>query len=326
MTIIIILIYGIHQDWCYADRLVTISTVKTRPLALGGAFISLKDDLAALDYNPAGFQQGRVLQESNFTIYFNVFGPIITLKNEHNYSDWTVPFGWFIRGASFSIGRLHLGVLFNEEALFDTVRLERTSIFDATGYDEQRNASFGLSITLASKVSIGIAGEAFIRGGEKEIFKLGHRYGLILKPKNNFSVGLCFVNFPNQYSDDRLKLEGLADETLNIGVSYSPWPLVTLAIDVRNVSDEGKGADGEPRFGIEINPFQYLAVRGGYFRPPHMDEETFSFGVGISGKETETMNDFRLLPIKFNIDATVLWQKEVLKTQRWFLLSCIIGI
>lgn len=323
---ILILILGVHVGQGLSDRLVTISSIKTRSLAMGGASVTMKDELAALDFNPAGFQTGQISQEIDFSIFFNLLGPIIMYQNKDNYSDWTVPFGWFVRGTSFSVGRIHLGILLNEEAVFDTVRLEKSSIFDATGYEGQRNTSFGLSFDLAPKVSLGIAGDIFIRDNIKKEIKLGHRYGVILKPRNNFSVGLCYINFPNDYPNDRLMLEGLADETLNIGVSYSPWPLMTLAIDVRNVSDEGQGADEEPRIGIELLPLQYIALRGGYFRSRISQGETFSLGVGLFNPSNRSVNEYQFLPFKVDVNATLIWQNEIYHINRWFLLSCVIGI
>lgn len=308
-------------------RYVTLSTVKARAMAMGGAFMAMKNELASLDFNPAGFSISRLSRRSQVSIYVNPLGPLIIKENWRKTSDWETLVGWIFRGVGFTYENLSFGVLFGEESLTDEERFERNCFFDGTGYEVHRNTSFGFSIDLAARVSLGIAGEAFIREeNEKKRWSWGYRYGLILKPKNTLTVGLCFFDFPNRYQDDRMVLERLADETLNIGICYSPWQAFSLALDIRNVSDEAKGAAREPHIGFELTPFKEFSFRGGYYRERGGDSHTFSLGVGFLKSYTSPSHDRFIFNPTLGFNASLLWEKNVSGENRWLFFSCILRI
>jgi hypothetical protein len=312
---------------CGQDRFVTLSTVKARPLAMGGAFLSVEDDLAALDFNPAGFSMNTLSSKAQVSVFFNPLGPILLLENRNKVSVWDVSLGWVVRGIAFSVGSLHIGVLLGEEVIADNDRLMRSCLWDGTGYSGQRNMGFGVSLSLASRVSLGIAGDLFVReeGGRKK-FESGYRYGIIVKTRSNLDVGLCFVDFPKEYRGDRMALERLADETLNIGVSYAPWKALTLALDVRNVSDEGKGVVREPHVGFEVTPWHHLTLRGGYYSDWKEKRDTYSAGLGLFDWNSMLPEHRRFSHATFAVNTTVVWQRAGGIVNRWFFLSCVLRI
>jgi hypothetical protein len=213
-----------------------------------------------------------------------------------------------------------------EESLADVDRLERTHFFDARQYENQRNVSFGFSMALAPRVSLGIAGEGFIRDRKSKMLSMmGYRYGLILMPRRNVSVGFCYFHFPDLYRMDRFEVERLADESLNIGISYSPWPVVTIALDVRNVSNEGNGAEREPHIGVEVFPLKYLSLRGGFYQARENHDQTYSFGFGLFDGSMMSSDNGESARFHVGLGATLIWQKERMNN-RWFILSCIIRI
>ena len=313
-------------------NLVTLNSVKARSLAMGGAFVSIEDDLASLDFNPAAFSLNPMPGKTQFSIFFNPLAPLLIAENRRNMPGWDAVLGWLVRGFTLSAGRAEFGVLLGEESLADEKRLKRKELFDATGYEWQRNTSFGFALALAPRVSIGIAGEIFIREkngvipnekSNEKALGVGYRYGLVVRTKNNLQVGLCFFDFPNTYSKDRMVLERLPDETLNVGVSYTPWKPLTLALDVRNVSDEGKGAVREPHAGIELSPFRHLKLRGGYYREKE-GKETFSVGIGLFDWNSVLPESRRFLHPTLAINTALLLQREKKEETRWFVLSCIL--
>ncbi len=306
--------------------MVTLSTVRARSLSVGGAFVSIQDDLASLDFNPAGFSIAPISERTQVSLFLNPLGSLLIIKNQGNYSDWITPVGWIVRGGGISFGKLNVGFLWGEETLNNEKSLARSDILDASFYEWQTNASFGFSLALAPRVSIGMAGELFFRNIEKKEVKFGYRYGIILHPRSNMSFGLCYFDLPNEYANDRMVLERIADETLNIGISYSPWKPLTLMLDVRNVSDEGKGITREPHMGIEIIPFNHIALRGGYFRDRENNENTYSFGMGILNWNSILPGERSFFHPTFGLNAAMVWQQNDQLTGRWFLLSCIIRI
>lgn len=324
---IVFLLSVLGKGLCGQYHFVTLSTVKARPLAMGGAFVSIKDNLASLDFNPAAFSLSSLPEKVHFSVFFNPLGVFMVAGNWGGASGWKGPWEWLIRGATLSVGRLNFGVLCGEEALSDKERLERTCIFDGAGYEGQKNTSFGFSLVLAPKVSLGMAGEVFTRqeNNDKKR-KLGYRYGILLKPRNDLNVGLCFVDFPKAYDTDRMTLERLSDETLNIGVSYTPWKALTLALDIRNVSDEGKGAVREPHMGVEVLPYRHVSLRGGYYRQKGGESETLSVGIGLFDWNSVLPKGLRLSYATFGLNMALLWQREKDVERRWFFLSLVLRI
>ncbi|MBN2028987.1 hypothetical protein JW824_01975 [bacterium] len=313
----------------FADpmRLVTLSSVKARPLAMGGAYVSIENDLFALDFNPAAFSVNAIERAVRFSMYFNPLSPVIIVENWNKISGWDDRLGFMIYGIAFSYGRLNVGILYGEEALSDERRLERRSFFNGTGYPAQKNSSMGFSISLSPRVSLGAVGELYHREEKSnKHIRLGYRYGIVIKPRNSLSVGLCFCNFPNDYKEDRIVIERLADETLNIGVSYRPWRMFTVALDIRNVSDEEKKVVREPHMGFELDPFSFVSLRGGYYRDWEGDEETYSVGIGLHSWESAYAIEQVYVDPFFRLDTALLWRHHLGETERWFIVSCVFKI
>jgi len=292
-------------------RGITMSTIKTRPLSLGGAFISVEDQLAAIDFNPAAFRLHTSMNYSRFAVYFNPLGPALMVKNKQAQLGWETYVAWVIRGAALSVGRFRFGFVLGEENLNSTAHLKRSNLLDAAGYDGNNNSSIAVSVALASRVSLGIAGEFFVRerNGRRRVL-MGYRYGVLLKARNTLNIGLCFIDFPNEYKEDRMAYERLADETLNIGLSYTIRKFAMISLDIRNVSDEGKGAIREPHIGLEFTPIHHLTIRGGYFLQIGEDSATYSLGVGIFDWNALFSEERSTDPPSYGLNAAFLYQKD----------------
>ena len=306
---------------------VTMSTVKARSLAMGGAFVSVMDDLAALDFNPAGFSVKTVQEGFRFSAFFNPLGPALMISHLDRVPVWDATLGWVLRGVTFKYGNVQFGILFGEENLGSRERLERPCLFDGEGYEEQRNTSFGISFAPAQRVSLGIAGEIFFRRNDQgEMYHgLGYRYGVIIKPGQAVNVGICYVDFPEAYQSDRRSLERLADETLNVGMTYAPWQRLLLSLDFRNVSDEGKGASLEPHVGFEVIAWRHTALRGGFFRNVDENVNTVSLGIGLFDWNLLFSKYLRYAHSTFLMNSTLVFELEGLR-RRWFLLSMVLRV
>ncbi len=294
---------------------------------MGGAYVSIENNLFALDFNPAAFSGSAIEKVVHFSIYINPLSPIIIAKNWNRISGWDDRLGFMVYGIAFSYNRLNIGILYGEESLSDENRLTRHSFFNGTGYPVQKNSSIGFSVSLSPRVSLGAVGEFYHRekDGNKHI-RLGYRYGVIIKPRNNLAVGLCFCNFPNDYKENRIIIERLDDETLNIGVSYRPWEIFTVAWDIRNVSDEEKKVVREPHIGFEFSPFPFVSLRAGYYGEWEGDEKTYSIGIGLHNWESISSMDRVYTDPPLRLDAAWLWQHHSGGINKWFVLSCILKI
>lgn len=313
----------VNNSYCDEKNFVTINSIKARPLALGGAFLSVKDDLAALEYNPASFTVNTLNSNVNFSVFINPAGAVVLIKNFNNFSNIGVPIGLLVCGFSISVKRLNIGFLLGEETFTDIERLNCGNALSLNDYPFNRKSSLCFSLALAPRVSIGIAGDFYYHKiNNKEVMRFGYRYGIWVKSLKNICIGLCFFDLPEKFSMDRTILERFDDETLNVGFSYSPVNSIHLSFDVRNVSDENKIAAGEPHFGLELIPWKHICFRGGYYK---MDNtEVYSFGVGLLNENFFLPVDKRFNHNEFILNTAFIWEKNSIICSKWFLLSCVV--
>jgi hypothetical protein len=302
-----------------------LATVKARPVAMGGAFTAVRDDLAALDFNPAAFTLDHSGDGLRVQAFVNPLGPWLAVKNRRVTTDGTVPVGLCLRGIGLSAGRIDVGILLGEESLSDDARLKRNDLFDASGYPDQRNATLGVSFALTQRASLGVAGEWFIRDKWNNV-RFGYRYGLILQPRANIAVGLFYMELPDTVRNGRSVLENIPDGSLNIGVSVEPWRFLRFSLDIRNVSDEDKSSIREPHAGLELIPCRHLALRGGFARSTNGRQETVSWGVGILDLNRLLWADRPFARPFFGLQASWARQKSPAGKSRWFFLTCLFRI
>jgi apolipoprotein N-acyltransferase len=262
-------------------RKLTLNTVKSRPVAMAGAFSSVTDDLAALDFNPAAFRLEDRPDESRVHVFVNPWGPLLLLRNAGRINSWAAAPAYIFQGIGVSLRRMQFGLVFANETLGEKERLQRDDWFDGRDFQRNSHSSIGFSLALAPRVSLGAAGEMTVREGRWAAAKFGYRYGLRILPRSNLSVGIFYIDFPDSYARERLILERLDDATLNVGITYQPFEWVLLACDMRNVSDEGKDVVREPHFGMEISPWRHVSLQGGYYRIWDEQKNVVSMGIGL---------------------------------------------
>jgi hypothetical protein len=304
---------------------IVLASVKARPVSMGGAFTSVRDDLPALDFNPAAFTLDRTGDRPGLQAFVNPAGPWLAVKNRRMTDDGTVPLGLCLRGLGFSAGRINAGLLLGEESLSDVSRLKKEDPFDGAGYPAQRNAALGVSFALSQRASLGVAGEWFIRDKWQNA-EFGYRYGLILQPRANLTVGLFYMELPDTVRNGRSVLENLSDGSLNVGVSAEPWRFMRISIDIRNVSDEDKPSVREPHAGLEITPYRHLSVRGGYARSTDGKQETVSCGFGLFDLNRIFFSDRSFARPFFGLQTGWARQKNPAGSSDWIFLTCLVRI
>jgi len=312
--------FGSENDYFIANSL------RTRPLALGGAYLSVKENIYAMDYNPAAFSVSSVGGDTHFSLFFNpVAIPIIT-SNFKEFEKVDIPLGLLVHGLALSYKKVNIGIIIGEETITNISRLKNKKMTALSGYSVNRKSSLCFSLELASRVSIGIAGDCFYHTVDnKRLIKFGYRYGIWIKTLKEICLGLCFFDLPQQFSEDRLELDRFDDETLNIGFSYSPWNFIQFALDIRNVSEDKKAATGEPHLGINLIPWKHLSLQGGYFQE-NKDSRIVSFGFGLLNENYLLSEEKRLKQDEFILNAALIWKRGVIETDRWFMITSIIRI
>jgi hypothetical protein len=266
----------------------TISTTSPRPMAMGGAFISVRDDLAALNWNPASFSLFDKEVTHQLTIYFN---PIVTstlLYEDHrDIGDVIAGLGTIVKAVTYSHHWAELGLLLWEEPFHDTKMPSDGRLFRADRILEHNSHSLGARIRLAPSVSLGAAGNLYQIQDDKGHSSLagGVNYGVLLKPTRGLEIGLAYFDYPSFITELRQDMEGLQDESVNGGISFHPDESTIMALDLRNTTEGDKIGWDKFRFGLEHTFLHRLALRLGYFQSHQGQNDVYSFGMGWRQKK-----------------------------------------
>lgn len=308
---------------CYAQTLnyqMSVATSKAYPLSMGGAFATMEHPFAALDYNPAGINL-QTQNRNQLFVFYNPFGVAAISRNWDDLKSERFPAEWVIRGAGLKLGRLSMACLFGEERIDTATDYYNNEFLQSTGYHDAWNGSFGFSLVLAPRVILGAAAETSYQEDVDNRIQWGYRYGLILKPKSYFTFGLSYLDLPNDHGDNRIPLERLADESLNIGFVFKPVNTFKLAVDVRNVSNPSDFIAQEPHVGVELIPWRHLALRGGYYQILEGRKDNFSMGIGLFDISTLVPHQRRLNYSTLGINVTYLIQRDAIQSSNWLIFS-----
>jgi hypothetical protein len=265
----------------------TVSTSNPRPMGIGGAFISITDDLPALIWNPAAFTLYEREVSHRLSVHLNPVAPVLILREEHhNVEDFLGALGTVVRAVTFSHRWAEMGLLFWEEPLYNPAASVNGRFFDAEHILKQHIHTFGLRVRLASTVSLGSTGNLYrIRDKEgKSVLAGGANYGVLLKPTRGLVVGLTYFDFPGPMAELRWETEGLRDESINGGISVHPDNRTIVAMDLRDAGGEEKIGWNKFRFGFERTFWEHLALRFGYFQTGTQRYDVYSFGLGLFGR------------------------------------------
>ncbi|MBN1154030.1 hypothetical protein JXB12_03835 [candidate division KSB1 bacterium] len=311
------------QDSYYS----AVNNSRVRPIALGGAFTSVEDDIESIFYNPGSFSMYNYPKDAKVTVFLN---PMMSLLAFQHYSDnfsnkiqmqdLLNASALLVKSVVLSIKQFETGIVIGEES-FDNVYHNKKSQFFAYNDLWNDNAStLFLKLKLAQRVSIGVNGTYYQRRkNDTRETGIGFSYGILLKPNNRMNVGLSYIDLPNKMAEFRNRLERLFDETMNIGVSYKILPGTMIAVDIRNLTEEIKENVRELHLGLEQRIFRIVAIRGGYYKKRFSDEEIYSAGIGLFDSNLLFSEENRFNHHNFMIDYSFVYEQE----NRWHLFSLV---
>ena len=319
MTLLICSLLSIQNSYTHITRWVTVNTINARPLALGGAFQAVEDDWASIHWNPASFTIPVQDGNKRFAVRLNPIGPVLLISDPRSVDHGFTPVSLCISGIRFQFRQFGIGLLTGEESLSNVSRLERATVISGKGYEWARSVDLAFHINFSPKVRLGAAVQSLIRQTHGN--KWGYRYGLLMQPKPYLQVGLCYYDMSDQYPDERLNLERIADETLNIGIVLKPFTSLLMTADIRNVSDEDAPTTREPHIGMEFSPLQQIALRAGYAYQIENDIPVYSCGLGVK------CNPVHSLPgISWGFDIAYVLEKENVDNIGWGILGVFLEL
>ena len=319
--------------FCQEDFFVALSSVKARPLAMGGAFTSIRDDLSAMDYNPAAFDLYQSEKIFRLTVFFNPVAPVVVAKDHRrlsvssrsNWTDAFISLGSLVKAVTFSMNSFTAGFLFAEQSLGTTLTRKDRRVLSADGFLDHHSNSAVVNLRLAERVSIALATSLYYQTeGQKRQWGLGSSYGVLLKTARKVRVGVAYIDLPKKMPDYRATGERILDETVNFGVSYEPDTRTLLSADIRNLTEEERRITREVHLGAERVLFSQVALRVGYYRKKIDRKNVFSCGLGLMDGNhwVEQGNQFGHPNFCFNY--AFVYDSGPDGPQRWHFASLII--
>jgi len=255
------------------------------------AFTAVEDNLAAVHFNPASYFLYENKKSHRFTFFVNPVSPAVAaFERDALYAgsgskadDVLSTLSLLVKSVSLSLNRLEVGLLLGEESIKLPETFYDEQIFGARGYRQNHGHTLVSRLKLAEQVSLGGALSLLYGSTSADSYErhrdLGFSYGILMRPEEGLQIGVSYFNLPDSLTENRLELERIVDESVNIGVSYRVFDGTLLSLDVRNLGEEQREAVREVHFGLEQVFFSHLAVRTGYFRKN--GENVLSWGLGL---------------------------------------------
>ncbi len=288
---IAIVVLSVVPLFAQSNRYVAVSTVRARAFALGGAITSIKDDLAAPYYNPAAFSLYANKKVNRFTFFINPISAAVSgIKKGDLFSgegssegDILLSIGQIVKSVTLSMNSLEFGLILGEQSIQKPLSFYNEEIFNVDGFRQNHSHLLVGRLKLADQVSIGASASLIYSSqpmqplaSQKDI---GLSYGILIQPEKGLSIGVSLVNLPDTIRTNRLSLERVVDEAVNVGVSYN-YKGSTIMLDVKNIGEESEEVVREFHAGVEQNFLGHLSLRAGWFKRAN-GGHVYSWGIGL---------------------------------------------
>ena len=308
-----------------------LSTMKAKPLAMASAYTSIEDNLVSAMYNPATLSTYALKKNFRLTFFLNPVAPVSAwfdryrsettnfyLENQSRWKDGLLLF----KGLIITLKFLDIGFVFNEQIIDENLIAAKRQIFSYYHVPNNCYHSAIIKLRLADRVSLGASTSLFKKQSEEQVEKgWEFSYGILMKPEKNLNVGISYHYFPKLMSTVRMPLEKMADQTVNVGLSYYPFKSTTLSLDLRNITEEKGKSVIEIRSGFEQRFFSIIALRAGYFRERFSDLKQTSAGIGLIDSNLFFSQNGKFAHSPFLINYAFVQEKRKSTIKRWHVLS-----
>jgi len=336
ICLIIVIFHAPVAIYGQNDRYFMLNNIKARPLAMGGAFVSIADDLASAAYNPAAYLLDQLQDTRRWAFFVNPISPFVGgIENQELFQgsgpaidDILLSLSLLVKSISFRFDSFQLGVLLGEESLYHLQEFDHASVFNVAGFRQNHSHAIVGRLKLAEKVSMGGAANFLFSSSKNDPLESNREfalsYGILLRPEKGLNIGVSFVNLPDSLQQYRLALERIVDESVNIGISYELFTGTLFSLDVRNLGEEQQNVVREFHFGLEQMVSSQLALRAGYFNK-EKGQHVFSWGLGLFHSNL-LFNTANKVNRNFVLNYAFVYERSSLADNRWHFLSCFIKI
>ncbi len=310
---------------------------RVRALGLSGAVNAVEDDFGAALYNPANYTFYRQKKNFRLTVLLNPILPAVITRNSDDFFAYT-PKGneavtatllSLIKGINLTIRNIEIGLNVAEPGLKRAPVYTDKPFLHASGLYLNQFNTLTLNFHLAEQVNVGAS--IYLAYAESDTtwrrWTYGASYGILLKPKKYFRVGVSLTSLPSSFNGYRMAFDEIESDAINIGVALvSPWQ-TTLSFDVRNIA-LGKDGPREKYFaGVEQVFFNQIALRSGFkFRLEDSGVFSYSLGAGLLNLNSFYGKKHRLRHPNFALNYAVIFEKFAGQTYAVHAFSLLVRI
>lgn len=292
------------------------TTFYARAIGMGDAFTAVIDGATSALYNPASLGLYPFGDEAQISVYLNPVEAVVGLsqyrdlkqKNEPQGMDWLNLTGLFAKSILYHFSAFTAAATFTEQLPENPYFSEKNKPIVLDGLLDWNYHLLSTSLQLAKQISIGASGFIVTAHGRTQRKQsIGLSYGVMIQPGSKFTVGVSYFDFDSDIADLFLPDHRLVDETINVGISFLPWKFLLLSVDIKNASEDQRPLTREPHVGVELRPFSFAAIRGGYFRDEILKQDVFSCGISLFKNSLFKRNEQSLIFTNFllNYAATI---------------------
>lgn len=222
-----------------------------RAISLGGAYVSVANDITAINYNPAGLARLR----SN------------EIMGQHTQWIGGISHDFMAVAMPTHIGTVGLSIIYLSQGRIEGRDENRKKTASFGAYDVA--ATFSYSRRVNSELNFGGNLKIIEQSiADETAMGIGMDFGLLYRPSSIFSSlpdGLTFgMSMQNIGSQMKFISEGYnLPLSATVGVGYTMLNAATIALDVKRKINDRKT---EISFGTEYAPITPLALRVGYLK------------------------------------------------------------
>jgi hypothetical protein len=331
-NVILFLLLFVNIVFAQQNLYLTLNNNKAKPVAMGGAYSSIEDNIVSATYNPASLNLYQREKSFRVTFFFNPITPTILFSEDWRSQDkanyerdnrrYLKNAATLIKGIVVTAKFLDLGFIFNEQLInMDNLQTQQVFFKNSDLFNNCYHTVIA-RIKLADRVSIGASANMYFKKNDIKTERFyGFNYGILVKPAPELNVGITYHYFPKTFSDVRIPLERLADQTINAGISYQPLKNSTLAVDLRNLTEEKGKSTFEAHFGLEQRVFSLVALRAGFFNERPSNHPMISAGIGLIDSNLLFSKENQFSQSHFMLNYTFAQKREVNKVYNWYLIS-----
>ena len=245
-----------------------------RPLSMGGAFVSVADDIHSIYWNPAGLGN---IEEAEIT-----YTRLMNSRETASYDDfWAVaiPLKYGALGMSYTYDWTKKKMFVDNNNYLD---IEGNNDYLTLGYGVflNKDIAIGINLKLISKSTDvdGMSGGSSVSYSDSDtIFPLD--FGLLWNINPYLTFGVLCQNF-----NEPVYKSSNQEEFFNLrpGISFRPNKDIVFSLEIYDLLDKSNGIYGRDiSAGMEKRVNKHLSLRAGGYHINNSDKDLMTAGIGL---------------------------------------------